>query len=66
MPGRIATKDRIKYQFRVFGAPIIVYIEVRLEVGTGDEQLNAVTQLIAEADGVYVSPLTPVTCLDIY
>jgi hypothetical protein len=48
MPGRIATKGR---QFRVFGGLTVVYIEVKLEVGTGDEHLNAVAQLIAEADG---------------
>jgi len=65
MPGCIATKGRIEYQFRVFGRLTVVYIEVKLEVGTGDEHLNAVAQLIAEADGLY-SPLIPVPCLDVF
>ena len=54
MPGCIATKDRIEYQFRVFVGLSVVYIEVKLEGGTGGEHLNAVAQLIAEADGLYL------------
>lgn len=55
MPGRIATKGRIEYQFRVFGGLTVVYVEVKLEVGTGGEHLDAVAQLIAEADGMYLT-----------
>lgn len=48
------TKGRIEYQLRVFEGLSVVYIEVKLEVGTGEEHLNAVAQLIAEADGLYL------------
>jgi len=54
MPGRITTKGHVEYQFRVFGGLTVVYIEIKLEVGTGDEHLDAVAQLIAEADGMYL------------
>ena len=54
MPGRITTKGHIEYQLRVFEVLSVVYIEVKLEVGTGEEHLNAVAQLIAEADGLYL------------
>jgi hypothetical protein len=54
MPECITTKSRIEYQFRVFGGFTIVYVEAKLEVGTGAEHLDAVAQLIAEADGMYL------------
>ena len=52
MPGRITTQGHID-QFRVFGGLAVVYIEVK-QVGSCDERLNAVAQLIAEADGMYL------------
>ena len=54
MPGRITTKGSIEYQLRVFEGLSVVYIEVKLEVGTGEEHINAVAQLIAEADGLHL------------
>ena len=54
MPACITTKGRIEYQLRVFEGLSVVYIEVKLEVGTGEEHLNAVAQLIAEVDGLYL------------
>lgn len=55
MPKRFA-KDRnsIECQFRVLGAVTIIYIHVKLELGTHDEHLNAVAQLIGEANGMYI------------
>ena len=53
MPGRIATKGSIEYQLRVFERVSVVYIEVKLQVGTAEEHLNAVAQLIAESHGLY-------------
>ena len=55
IPERITTKGHIEYQLRVFeGGLSVVYIEVKLQDGTGEEHLNAVAQLIAEADGLYL------------
>ncbi|KAF8810498.1 hypothetical protein BYT27DRAFT_7091765, partial [Phlegmacium glaucopus] len=49
----LTTKGHIKYQFRVFEALTVIYIEVKLDIGKGDEYLNPVVQLIAKADGLY-------------
>ena len=54
MPGCIKTKDCIENKFKVFGRLSVVYLEVRLEVGSYDEHLDAVAQLIAEAYGMYL------------
>ena len=48
----------------MFGRLIVIYVEVELGAGTGDEHLDAVEQLIAEADGM--CSLTPVPCLDVF
>lgn len=53
MPGRMTTRGRIDYQFRVCGALTILFIEVKPQTGSGDERLNAVAQVIAEADGTW-------------
>ena len=54
MPGRTATRGRSVCQFKVFGVLTVVYVEFKLEIGSRDERLNAVAQLIAEADGMYL------------
>ena len=55
IPERITTKGHIEYQLRVFeGGLSVVYIEVKLQDRTGEEHLNAVAQLIAEADDLYL------------
>lgn len=51
--GRITTKGRIEYLFKAFGSLAIVFIEVKYCLNTGDEFLDAVAQVIAEADGIY-------------
>jgi len=33
MPGRITTKGRVEYQFRVFGGLTVVYIEIEIKLG---------------------------------
>lgn len=52
MTGRLATKGCVEYQFKVCGALTIVFIEVNLSLGTSTKRLNAVAQVIAEADGI--------------
>ena len=64
MSGHVMTKGRTEYQIRVFGRLIVIYVEVELGAGTGDDHLDAVEQLIAEADGM--CSLTPVPCLDVF
>ena len=57
MLGCIGAKGRMEYQFSVFGRLSVVYMDVELhsEVGASrDEYLNAVVQLIAKADGMYL------------
>jgi hypothetical protein len=59
MPGRMTAKGHrdIEYQLnllKVFQAISVVCIEVELNVATPDAHLNAVAQLIAEADGLYL------------
>ena len=51
MPGRIATKGRIEYYFIVVGCLTVLFIEVKLSIGSSTERMNAVAQVIAEADG---------------
>jgi hypothetical protein len=52
MPGRLPTTGRIEYQFKVWGALTVLFIEVKLEIGSSQERQNAVAQVIAEADGM--------------
>jgi hypothetical protein len=55
--GRISTRGRIKYHFLVFGELSLLVIEVKFRLGTGDERLNAIAQVIAECDGMHQSSL---------
>lgn len=51
--GRITTKGRIEYLFMAFGSLAMLFIEVKYRLNTGDEFLDAVAQVIAEADGMF-------------
>jgi hypothetical protein len=55
--GRISTRGRIEYHFLVFGELSLLVIEVKFRLGTGDERLNAIAQVIAECDGMHLSSL---------
>lgn len=59
MPGCMSTRGRIEYQFKVCGALTILFMEVELRIGSGDERLNSVAQVIAEVDGMSTSLLFP-------
>lgn len=52
LEGRITTRGRIEYQFKMYGGVTIVFIEVKLEVGGLIDHLNCVGQVIAECDGI--------------
>jgi hypothetical protein len=45
------TKDRIEYQFQIYGGTTVVFIEVKLSIGGEAERLNCYAQVIAECDG---------------
>lgn len=52
MPG--TTKGLIEYQFKVFEGITVIYVVVEFKLeGTAEEHLEAVAQLIAEAEGMY-------------
>ena len=52
LEGRITTRGRIEYQFKMYGGVTIILIEVKLEIGGFTEHLNCVGQVIAECDGI--------------
>jgi hypothetical protein len=49
----MTTKDRIKYQFTIYGGVTVVFIQVKLNVGSLAERLNYYAQVIAECDGEF-------------
>jgi hypothetical protein len=49
------TKGRVEHHFLVFGKLSFLII---LVLGTGEERLNAIGQVIAECDGIYLSLAT--------
>lgn len=49
--GRIAMKGRIKHYFRAFGSVSVLFIEIKLRIGSTKERLDAIAQVIAECDG---------------
>lgn len=57
--GRLTKKGRIEYLFRAFGGIAMLFIEVKYRLASSKEYLDAVAQVIAEADG----PSPPVPAL---
>jgi hypothetical protein len=53
IPGRMTKRGRIEYHFLVFGGLSVLVIEVKFILGTPDERLDAIAQVIAECDGMY-------------
>lgn len=51
LEGRLTNKERIEYQFKVYGGVTVVLIEVKTEIGGFNGHLNCIAQLIAECDG---------------
>lgn len=51
MNGRITTRGKIKCHFKTFGILSIVFVEAKLKIGSIDERMNAIGQVIAECDG---------------
>lgn len=53
LEGKTTTKGRIEYQFKTYGGVTVVFIEVKLNVGSLTERLNCYAQVIAECDGEF-------------
>jgi hypothetical protein len=53
IPGRIGTKGRIEYHYILLGIVNVVFVEMKLKLGSELERLNAIAQVIAEADGAH-------------
>ena len=52
IPDRMATKGRIQYHFKAFGAlTTILFIELKRQTGSDEERCDAIAQLIAESNG---------------
>jgi hypothetical protein len=54
LEGKIATKGCIEYQFTIYGGVTVIFIEVKLNVGSLAERLNYYAQVIAECDGEFI------------
>ena len=52
LEGKLTTKGRIEYQFTTCGGITVVFIEVKLDMGSLTERLNCFAQVIAECDGM--------------
>ncbi|KAF8493301.1 hypothetical protein F5888DRAFT_1618085 [Russula emetica] len=48
---RATTKRRVEYHFQAIGSISVLFIEVKLRIGSRKERLDAVAQVIAECDG---------------
>jgi len=57
LDGRITTKGRIEYHFKTYGGVTVVFIEVKLALGSKTERLDYVAQVIAECDGMVQASL---------
>ena len=53
LEGKITTKGRIEYQFKMYGGVTVIFIEVKLSIGNITERLNCYAQVIAECDGEF-------------
>jgi hypothetical protein len=49
LEGRLTSKGQIEYQFRAFGALTVLFIEVKLVLGTPEERANYISQVRVQA-----------------
>jgi hypothetical protein len=63
---RITAKGRIEYQFRTYSGVTIVFIEVKLDVGSLTERLNCYAQVIAECDGEFRNDISQNAWLTVF
>ncbi|KIX07252.1 uncharacterized protein Z518_01905 [Rhinocladiella mackenziei CBS 650.93] len=48
LEGGATTKDRIEYQFKTFGGITVVFIQAKLDIGSLQERITCLAQVIAE------------------
>jgi hypothetical protein len=53
----MTTKGRIERHYKMFGGITVIFIEVKVILGTADERLDAMAQVIAESAGEHNSSL---------
>jgi hypothetical protein len=46
----IATRGKVEYHFKTFGALTVVFVEAKLKIGNVEERLNVVAQVIPDRD----------------
>jgi hypothetical protein len=51
--GRMTIRERIEYQFSVFGRVLVLVIEMKIILGAFDERLDAIAPVIAECDSTH-------------
>jgi hypothetical protein len=49
--GRITTEGRMEYLIKTIGSIAVLFIEMKLNIGSDKERLDAVAQVIAECVG---------------
>lgn len=47
----VTERGRTEHQFLVYGAVVVLFIQVKKELLTGKAKLDQIAQLLAEADG---------------
>lgn len=57
IPDLVTNKGRIEYQFKFCSALTVLFIEVKFPIRDGEARLDAIAQIIAEADGSTPPPL---------
>ena len=50
MNGRITTRGKIEYHFKTFGVITVVFVEIKLKIGSDEERMNVIDQVIAGCD----------------
>jgi len=53
LEGKMAAKGRIEHQFTIYGGVTVIFIQVKLNVGSLAERLNYYAQVIAECNGEF-------------
>ena len=45
MNGRITTRGKIEYHFKTFGVITVVFVEIKLKIGSDEERMNVIVQV---------------------
>lgn len=56
LDGEVTGRGRIEHQFLTFGAIVVLFIEVKKDLLSGEKRLDQLAQVLAEADGLSPNP----------